>query len=147
MNRFLKTSLYMGCTILLIGSLAACSPTKNQGIPIEKGVSHELALFRKKHFENVNYQLHFSIPKELDKPVTGKVVITLQLKEREQIIVDFRGEASQITTLLLNGKEVPYEVVNEHILVQATEADKGTNSLAIDFIAHDQSLNRREEFL
>ncbi|MGL5958198.1 MAG: aminopeptidase, partial [Phocaeicola sp.] len=135
-------------TLLLALVVTSCTPSANSPSKLtNSGVSHELASYRKAHYKDVTYQLYFSIPQEIEQPVTGEVKIALQLSEKKSIVVDFRGEASQIASLSLNGKEVPYEVKNEHIIIEEKEATKGGNQLNITFTANNQSLNRREEFL
>lgn len=69
-----------------------------------------MARFRKEHFGQVRYNLFFSIPESRQEPVRGKAVIQLSLKEKLPLIIDFRGDASQVASVLLNGGEVPYEV-------------------------------------
>ena len=61
------------------------------------GVSQELAQHRKANISNVIYDLTFNIPANLQEKVTGKVIITFDLKYSEDIILDFQGE--------LNGKQ------------------------------------------
>lgn len=133
--------------VAVVGLLTACG-TQQKDIRLqEAGVSSELAQFRKEHFGQVKYQLFFSVPESKQEPVRGKAVIRLSLKEKLPVIIDFRGEASQIASVLLNGEPAPYEVKNEHILLPADRSRVGENEVTIAFTPADQSLNRRDEFL
>ena len=107
--------------------------TSNQAL-LEPGVSRELAQFRKTHFDKVRYNLFFSIPEVRQDVVVGRVELSFLLKEKLPIILDFRGEPEQVVSVLLNDKEVAYSVKDE-------------NRVKVAFIANDQSLNRRDEFL
>lgn len=133
--------------VAAIGLLTACGTQQRDAVLQEAGVSHELARFRKEHFGQVKYNLFFSIPESKQEPLKGNAEIQLTLKEKQPVIIDFRGESSQVALVLLNGQPVPYEVKNEHILIPADRSVVGTNKVTVDFIPADQSLNRRDEFL
>lgn len=130
-----------------IGLFTACGAQQKDAALQEAGVSHELAQFRKEHFGQVKYNLFFSVPESKQEPLKGNAEIQLTLKEKQPIIIDFRGEPSQVALVLLNGMPVPYEVKNEHILIAAERSVIGLNKITVDFIPADQSLNRRDEFL
>lgn len=135
-------------SVLLLWGCMACA--NKRPLPdglAEPGVSRELASFRKKQMENVQYQLFFSLPASRKEPVKGTVGISFRLVEKGPVLIDFRGTAEQITDLRLNGREVAYRVENEHILLAADDMTKGVNEITIAFISSDQSLNRREDFL
>ena len=139
--------IYQVAGIAAVSLLTACS-TQQQDVNLQEvGVSHELARFRKEHFGQVRYNLFFSIPESRQEPVRGKAVIQLSLKEKLPLIIDFRGDASQVASVLLNGGEVPYEVKNEHIIIPAERSVVGENKVSVEFTPADQSLNRRDEFL
>lgn len=133
--------------VAAVGLLTACGTQQQDALLQEAGVSRELAQFRKEHFGQVKYNLYFSIPETKREPVKGNAEIQLSLKKKQPIIIDFRGEASQVALVLLNGLPVPYEVKNEHILIPAERSVVGVNKITVDFIPADQSLNRRDEFL
>ena len=133
--------------VAAVGLLTACGTQQRDALLQEVGVSRELAQFRKEHFGQVKYNLYFSIPETKREPVKGNAEIQLSLKKKQPIIIDFRGEASQVALVLLNGQPVPYEIKNEHILIPADRSIVGVNKITVDFIPADQSLNRRDEFL
>jgi len=47
----------------------------------------------------------------------------------------------------VDGDKVPYQFVNEHIVIDAKHLKKGKNDVGIDFTAGDQSLNRSDDYL
>ena len=59
---------------------------------LSKGVSKELADHRKANVSNVVYDLTFNIPSNLKTKVTGKAIISFDLKAREDLILDFQGD-------------------------------------------------------
>lgn len=111
------------------------------------GVSRELAEYRKDRFSDVRYDLRFSIPESRSERVSGEVELKLSVDEKSPIIVDFRADSDQVLSVMLNGKTIPYEVRNEHIIIAPGLVEVGENHVNISFIAADQSLNRRDEFL
>ncbi len=133
--------------VAAIGLLTACGSPAPDAVLLQPGVSRELAQYRKEHFGDVRYHLFFSIPESREDAVTGKAEIVLSLREKQPLIIDFRGESAQVASVLLNGKTVPYTVKDEHIVIEAGEVAAGENRVAIEFTANDQSLNRRDEFL
>ncbi|WP_289773531.1 M1 family metallopeptidase [Phocaeicola sartorii] len=133
--------------VAAIGFLTACGDPVPDAVLLQSGVSRELAQFRKEHFKEVRYNLFFSIPEFREKAVMGKAEITLSIREKQPIIIDFMGEPEQVASVLLNGRKVPYTVKDEHIVIGAKEIADGENRVVIEFMASDQSLNRRDEFL
>ncbi len=116
-------------------------------IEADLGVSRKLADFRKKNIHKLEYKLNFDIPSEKNKVVTGKVVIRFELSDRIPLILDFREKADKVHSLLLNGKQIPFRMEDEHILVDQKYALRGENVLDIAFTAGNQSLNRNTDFL
>ena len=56
------------------------------------GVSQELAQHRKANISNVIYDLTYNIPASPHDDVTGKVIITFDLRYSEDVILDFLGK-------------------------------------------------------
>ena len=133
--------------VAAISLLTACGSPVPDAALLQPGVSRELAQFRKEHFKEVRYNLFFSIPESREEAVTGKADITLVIRGRQPVIIDFRGESEQVASVLLNGRKVLYTVKDEHIVIDTREVANGENRVTIEFTANDQSLNRRDEFL
>lgn len=138
--------LFIGACVL--SGLFACSAVKQEEADLSQpGVSLELARFRKEHFSQVRYHLFFSIPESRDEAIRGEVELLLRLDEKQPLVIDFRGEPEQVTSVALNGEDIPYEVKDEHIIIGSDRVAVGENRVAIAFTPADQSLNRRDEFL
>ena len=134
--------------LLLAAGLMACrQEPANLTVMTETGVSWELAQFRKSTYWDVKYNLSFVIPENRQEAVTGVSEITWKQGRKEQLIVDFRADSSQVISVLLNDQPVEYRVEKEHIIIPHSETWSGTNKVTIAFRASDQSLNRRDEFL
>ena len=84
--------------VLLLAVLSMLVLSSNAQL-LARGVSQELAQHRKANISNVIYDLTFNIPANLQEKVTGKVIITFDLKYSEDIILDFQGELKLGDTL------------------------------------------------
>lgn len=128
--------------------MLSCQLGKGQmEISTAPGVSRELAQFRSKEYLDVKYKLSFDIPNNKKEPVTGEAHIFWSQGSKLPLVIDFRGDSSQVISLMMNGTVVDYEVKNEHIYISPSHTMSGENQLSIVFRAADQSLNRRDEFL
>ena len=113
------------------------------------GVSQELAQHRKANISNVIYDLTFNIPASPHDDVTGKVIITFDLRYSEDVILDFQGK--------LNGKSYVYNKLkrrvlavtqqNEHIILPMKQMKAGTNKVEFSFTCLDKALNRNEDYM
>lgn len=124
--------------IILLLFLLSCSQSVDTGVP------KELADHRKATIQELAYALNFTIPDSLEKPCMGEVEIKFLIGGGEKIIVDYKAPKESIQSVELNDEACGYDFVNEHIVVKCR---KGENRIKIKFIASEQSLNRREEFL
>ena len=110
----------MRCTwsVLLMLMMLSCQLGKGQmEISTAPGVSHELAQFRSKEYLNVKYNLSFEIPANKNEPVMGEAHIFWSQGSKLPLVLDFKGDSSQVISLLMNEVAVDYEVKNEHIYI------------------------------
>ncbi|MBO6032485.1 MAG: ERAP1-like C-terminal domain-containing protein [Prevotella sp.] len=113
---------------------------------LEKGVSKELAQQRKTNISNVHYDLTFNIPADAKTPVTGKAVITFDLLQKSNVVLDFQGGFSGTCTV--NGRkkrQATYK--HDHILLDVKLMKEGFNIVEIDFASVNKALNRQKDFL
>ncbi|WP_296619902.1 M1 family aminopeptidase [Marivirga sp.] len=114
----------------------------------ENGVSKSLAEYRKEVISNVNYKISFTIPDSLNQSIEASETITLELKKvKLPLHLDFKGKAEQLKEISVNGKKIPIDYANEHIVILSPHLKIGKNTIDIDFTAGDMSLNRNEDYL
>ncbi len=131
--------------LMAVLMLASC---REQVIPIEPGVSARLATQRASLVANVVYVLDLSISRDTDQPIPARVVIRFDLADNSQPLqLDFRQQSEAIRALRVNDKETPFKFINEHIVIPGMALQVGANTVTIEFIAGESSLNRRPEFL
>lgn len=126
--------------LLAIGMLAGCSQ-----VPVEPGVSRELALDRASRIHDIRYELDFRIPEDKAMPLEGTETLVFTLKDRGVVQLDFREGAEKIHSIQVNGKAATVDYRNEHILLHGLRP--GENRIDIEFTPGDQALNRNDGYL
>lgn len=102
----------------------------------DKGVSRELAEWRKASISNVRYSLHFDLVAN-----RGIATISFDMAEPDEVVIDFRN-----TDLVVDVSR-EHRLQNEHIIIPREATVTGENSVEIIFKVDNQSLNRNDEFL
>ena len=107
---------------------------------IESGVSWELAQQRKASISDVRYEISFDIPKNKIDPIKAEELIHFKLSDmNNDVVLDFRQPADHIYSVDVEDKTVPYKLVNQHIIIEASYFSKGENTIFISFRAGDMS--------
>ncbi|WP_299754980.1 M1 family aminopeptidase [uncultured Pontibacter sp.] len=130
--------------------MASCSGTKtvSEPIPVETGVSKELADFRKQVLSHIAYDISLDIPAERQQPIPGSETITFRLSDNSKPLqLDFKENPDHLKQVWLNGQQLEAKLENEHIILPASHLKLGENVVKIDFIAGDLSLNRNQDYL
>ncbi|BDD09225.1 aminopeptidase N [Fulvitalea axinellae] len=133
-------------TLLLILSIlsqeAFCSD-KKADFP-ELGVSLQLAKARKARIKDINYALGLHIPKDRKQKISGLAKISLNLSDvQEPLALDFRGDS--VLSVSTSAGRLPVIHVNGHIIIPKKALKTGANTINVDFIAADHSLNRDDD--
>ncbi|MDP3437884.1 MAG: M1 family aminopeptidase [Bacteroidales bacterium] len=142
---------YLISGIVLLTTFTISCNRESVKIPADAGVSRELAIFRKESLSAIEYKLYFSIPAQKESQIDATAKITFNLKRKLPVILDFKPSYeidNKISfEVSINGKRRGVKYENEHLYIPARFLVKGTNSVEIEFIAGDQSLNRRDDML
>ncbi|MEG1089457.1 MAG: M1 family aminopeptidase [Bacteroidales bacterium] len=140
---------YIIGTFLAIITIQSCNNSESL-ILSQNGVSYQLATLRKSAISNIEYNLSFELPKEQTEKILGKLSLKIELdkdKYPHNLIIDFKENANNIIDIKANGKETKYKFENEHIIIPAKHIITGQNTIDIQFIAGEQSLNRNKDFM
>ncbi len=118
--------------------------------PIENGVSHELAIWRAKHYSDVRYKLNLTLEK-MSPVLKGEIEINVELRIENgelktkndsqlstlnfPLILDWRKikgkeDAYSIKNVELNGKSAEFEEINEHLVIK--NAVQGENIIKLN---------------
>ena len=117
---------------------------------VTTGVTLELAAARKAVLSNVNYALTFKVPapQSEDQAITGVEVLTFELSAAgDDLQLDFRENGDKIRTVNINGERVRTDHRAEHLILPQAALKPGANTVHIEFIAGDASLNRNPGYL
>jgi aminopeptidase N len=145
MIRTIKLRIRSIFQLLLILLFAACTERAPQ---VVAGVSLELAQYRAATIADINYELSFSIPEDPNADIVGFASVSFVLRRNSAPLqLDFRENAGNLVSVIVNGSPSGYRFESEHLVIPAAETVVGTNRVEIKFIAGSSSLNRNPEFL
>ena len=127
--------------------LLSCS-SKEDTIRLEKGISLELAKYRKQQVSNVVYHLDFDIPTTKTAPIPASLTLTLIIQDlTNDLFLDFNEAKSHLKSVNVNGDKTDINHQKEHIIISKKDLVLGENTIVISFNAGESSLNRNEDFL
>ncbi|WDF77196.1 M1 family aminopeptidase [Mucilaginibacter sp. KACC 22773] len=135
--------------LLLLTSNAAFCQQNAKPVPVEPGVSYQLAQYRHSTISNIEYIEEFKVPLQRTDDITGISHIIFDLKDISQPLqIDFKQGADHVKRIILDGgKSIDFEIRNEHIIIAPQYLSLGRNSITIDIIAGNESLNRNNDYL
>jgi aminopeptidase N len=127
---------------------AAITPAARPAPPVVPGVARELAEFRKQILSRVAYDLRLTVPASKADPVRAEQTVSFRLRDnRTPVQLDFKGQPSQLHTLLINGQVAAIDYRQEHLVLPAAALRVGDNVVKISLDAGDLSLNRNADYL
>ncbi|MDN3621105.1 M1 family aminopeptidase [Polaribacter undariae] len=131
------------CLLIFI----SCDKQENQ-LRLEKGISFELAKYRKQQIADVVYDVHFKIPKEKEKAIAAILEVKFTVIDLENdVYLDFNEDVSKLKSIKVNGEISEINHQKEHVIIDKKRLSLGQNAVEILFDAGEKSLNRNEEFL
>jgi aminopeptidase N len=135
----------MRMMMLLI--LASAGAIQAQPVP-EAGLSQALAEQRARAIRDIEYDLSFRLPAAAEEDIDGRLQLRFTLLDTDQpVVLDFDAAEPRVTAVTSDGREVPFQLANGHIVVPASALRRGSNELHIEFIAGSSPLNRNPDFL
>lgn len=135
--------------VLLISCLISCDTTeKKTELVLEKGISLDLATYRKQQVENIVYDLNFKIPKEKQIPIASILNLNVDINDLEHpLFLDFNESKENIHSVTVNGVSTEVMHDKEHVIISQDHLKMGNNTVEITFTAGELSLNRNDDFL
>lgn len=136
------------CFFLFLLGITSCKERLKE-TAISNGVSDTLANARRHAITDLQYELSFDIPENKATPIAAREQVAFRYSGTAvtPLLLDFKADTGQLKKMLVNGKEVPIRYSNEHLVIPEGLLRKGQNAIVIDFIAGNQALNRRDDFL
>lgn len=143
-------------TLLFLSALTVCASAQQKKVPVEPGVSLQLAQYRKSVISDITYQLGFRIPEKRTDLIKAVEVIRFDLQDASlPIQIDFKQNAANVKEIKVNSLDntegaaaiEPINLQKEHLIISTKRLKKGRNHITIIFTAGDASLNRNDDFL
>jgi len=114
----------------------------------DAGVALRLAQSRARRVSDLKYELAFTIPAAKSAPIVGRSVITFGLSDAsDALALDFVQNADHLRSVEANGRRIAPRIQNGHVILPSRTLVKGANTIAIEFTAGNESLNRNDDFL
>ncbi|MFV0540729.1 MAG: M1 family metallopeptidase [Aestuariibaculum sp.] len=141
----MKITIVVLCCVSIIFS---CKEKQNPNTLLSPGVSIDLANYRKTQVDNVVYKLLFNIPKKQEDSIPSTLKLMLDINNLEHpLYLDFNVNTSHIKQITANQNSIPIKHEQEHIIIDVPFLKLGKNTIDINFIAGEQSLNRNSDYL
>jgi aminopeptidase N len=140
----MKNLIFLLCFSLLTFS---CKSISEEHF-FDPGISSELAEFRTSQISAIHYTLGFEIPARKTDPIPANLILELTLSDvKHPLILDFNEDSAKLLFLSVNGNQTEIKHNKEHLIIPKENLTKGKNTIKINFIAGDLSLNRNDDFL
>ncbi|UZD22241.1 M1 family metallopeptidase [Algoriphagus halophytocola] len=141
----MKNLLLIFCILILA---SACQQSVSDEHFYDAGISVDLAKFRKQQISDIHYQLNFKIPEKKADPIPASLTLEVKISDlTHPLILDFNENSKNLKSLIVNGTATPIDHRNQHLVIPKAALLQGLNSISIEFIAGELSLNRNEDFL
>lgn len=137
----MKRTILLALAAILAFSCTTVTPA------VQEGVSRELAEYRFKEIGDLRYSIGFNIPEDISQRVSGRETISFTLKKKAEVQLDFREGRDAVLSLKVNGKDSPIDYREQHIVIPASATRRGENTVMLEFLSGDRSLNRNEDYL
>ena len=116
--------------------------------PPGAGIPLALAEDRAARVSSLRYELSVQIPSKRAEPIGAHLIATFSLSDKTTALsFDFAQTVEHLKRVVANGHELSPRIQNGHIVLPARTLVAGDNTVEIDFVAGDDSLNRNDDYL
>lgn len=142
----MKSNSYLLFLIVVI-LYNSCAPQTRTDL-LDVGIPFKMAEYRKEQIADVVYNLSFNIPNQKEEPITSQLNLTLTISDLSQpLYLDFNEKAKRLLAVKANDTDISIVHEKEHLIISPSHLIIGQNTIQIEFLAGELSLNRNEEFL
>ena len=134
-------------TLLVLLAFSTMQSPTPADVPPARGITLTLAEERVRRVSDLRYDLALTIPQTMSEPITGRVAISFRLADASRpLALDF-SRPGRITRAVRGTTLEAVTVVDDHLVVPASDLREGGNEIVLEFVAGDAALNRNAEFL
>jgi aminopeptidase N len=134
-------------SLLLLLALSTMQSPTPADMPPGRGIPLTLAEERVRRISDLRYDLELTVPEQVTEAIAGRIAITFLLKDPARpLALDFT-EPGRITRAVRGTAMAAMTIVEDHIVIPASDLREGRNEIVLEFTAGDAALNRNAEFL
>ncbi len=123
---------------LLVGIVVATACVGVDELDTSPGVSWALASHRAGTISDLRYNISLSVPASRDEQIRGHEIVSFTLSDRDHpVVLDFKDATENVVSVKVDGNDVSYETVNDHLIVHPDALLDGLNAIEIEFVAGD----------
>jgi aminopeptidase N len=116
--------------------------------PPPEGIPLALAHERAARVSALRYDVRFRIPDRVTDPVAGRLTASFALSDASgPLAFDFAQSPDHLTSVTVNRRGVTVAAANGHVVVPRGSLVKGQNVVEFTFLAGNEALNRRDDFM
>jgi aminopeptidase N len=123
-----------GALFVLLAAIAMADAARAATQPLEPGVSRELARWRARHYDNVEYRLALTLTAPVTK-LEGTLDIRVNVRGKPaDLVLDWRPPSAKATVsqLQVNGTPIAKpRIVREHLVIPARHVRGGDNTIRL----------------
>jgi aminopeptidase N len=136
----MKSAIFQALHLTLLSSCVETSYVPGPGVPLT------LAESRKESVSGLEYDLTFDIPETITSDIPASAVIRFRYTGNGTVVLDFKESPQYLESVTLNDRAIVADLVEEHLILPGNLLQEN-NTVEIQFIAGDLSLNRNEDYL
>ena len=141
-------ALVLVLAALAVGAMVISNYRSGPPPPPAAGIPLDVADDRAARIGDLRYDVTFRVPPSRAEPVRGNVVATFTLADATRpIAFDFAQADEHLVTVAANRQLVEARIENQHVVIPADRLVAGDNTVELEFVAGDESLNRQDDFL
>ena len=128
--------------------MMACQLGTKQQQLLDVGIPEKMAEYRRGQLSDIHYGLSFVIPEDYSQQIPAHLSLEVVVHTLDQpLYLDFNEDPRHLRSLVVNGRAAAITHEQEHLIIDPADLQEGRNTIDIDFIAGEQSLNRNADFL
>jgi len=126
----------------------ACQQSANRQDLLDVGIPEKMAEYRRGQLSDIHYSLSFEIPEDHGQPIPAHLSLEVTVHALDQpLYLDFNADRGHLLSLTVNDKEATITHEQEHLIIDPHALKIGKNTIDIDFMAGELSLNLNADFL
>ena len=141
-------ALVLVLAALAVGAMMVSNYRSGPPPPPAAGIPLDVADDRAARIGDLRYDVTFRVPASRAEPVRGNVVATFTLADATRpIAFDFAQADEHLVTVAANRQLLEARIEHQHVVIPADRLVAGENTVELEFVAGDDSLNRQDDFL